>query len=118
MAYDSEKRQRDELEQHLRQARSNLVREMENIKEQHQTELIRQELAHHQQEQLRLVRQLQKREGTHLPGGGGGGTVMEGNASGAPPSQPHFPGQHNDKPQEVTASSSSACLLSKLYTFF
>ena len=63
LAYESEKRQREELEQHLRQARNNLVNEMESIKEQHQTEMLRQELAHHQQEQLRLVQQLRMRQG-------------------------------------------------------
>lgn len=63
MAYESEKRQRDDLEQHLRQARNSLVNEMESIKEQHQTEMLRQELLHHQQEQLRLVEQLRMRQG-------------------------------------------------------
>ena len=65
MAYEAEKRQREELEQHLRQARNSLVNEMENVREQHQTELLRQELAHHQQEQLRLVQQLRLRQGSH-----------------------------------------------------
>ena len=77
MAYESEKRQREELEQHLRQARNSLVNEMESIKEQHQTELLRQELAHHQQEQLRLVQQLRMRQGNlaSLPSGAGGGLL-------------------------------------------
>lgn len=75
-AYESEKRQREELEQQLRQARNNVVQEMETLKEQHQTELIRQELAHHQQEQLRLVQELRMRQGNILPPGGG--SYMEG----------------------------------------
>lgn len=100
MAYVSEKRQREELEQHLRQARNNLVNEMENIREQHQTEMIRQELAHHQQEQLRLVQQLRRRQGQlSLPGQG----LMElPNASGGVASL--FPGQSGDRPLEEPVS--------------
>ena len=97
MAYDSEKRQRDELEQRLRQARNSLVNEMESIKEQHQTELLRQELAHHQQEQLRLVQQLRLRQGNLMPPNP---AVLEPNGSGA--AMPAlFPGQPSDRPPEV-----------------
>ena len=79
MAYESEKRRREEVEQELRQARNNLVNEMENIREQHQTEMLRQELAHHQQEQLRLVQQLRMRQGNLGPPGSG---MLEPNGAG------------------------------------
>lgn len=66
--YDTEKQQREDLEQQLRQARNTVLRAMETLKEQHQTELIRQELAHHQQEQLRLVQELRMRQVNAMPG--------------------------------------------------
>ena len=83
MTYESEKHQRNELEQQLRLARHNVVQDMDALKEQHRTELIRQELAHHQQEQLRLVQELRLRQGNPggnmpLGGGGGGGPMMGG----------------------------------------
>ncbi len=102
MAYDSEKRQREEMEQHLRQARNSLINEMEGIKEQHQTEMLRQELAHHQQEQLRLVQQLRLRQGAL------GTSAAEPNgASGMTPSlfppQSQPPGSTGgDRPPEVS----------------
>lgn len=127
MAYESEKRQRDELEQHLRQARNSLVNEMESIKEQHQTEMLRQELAHHQQEQLRLVQQLRMRQGalaTPLTSG------LEANGAGSMatslfPAQPQpgsnpasllppaasMQGDRSAPPSEVSHSSQETCTL-------
>lgn len=60
-AYDDEKVQRDELEQRLKQNRNEIQNQMEVIKEQHRTDLLRQELARHQQEGLRLAEQLRQR---------------------------------------------------------
>jgi len=40
--YESERVQRDELEQNLKQARNALQTDMQNMKEQHQTMLLRQ----------------------------------------------------------------------------
>lgn len=60
--YDSEKMQREELEQRLKEGRNLLQQDMHNIKEQHQTLLLRQEIARHQQEQLRLAEELRKQE--------------------------------------------------------
>lgn len=97
MAYDSEKRQREELEQQLRQARNSLINEMESIKEQHQTELLRQELAHHQQEQLRLVQQLRMRQGNLASSGS---SLLEANGAAGVTSL--FAGQQSgDRPPEV-----------------
>lgn len=102
LAYESEKRQREELEQHLRQARNNLVNEMESIKEQHQTEMLRQELAHHQQEQLRLVQQLRMRQGALATPTASG---LEPNGSGLAtslfPPQPQPPGTSGAGPGPV-----------------
>lgn len=107
MAYDSEKRQREELEQHLRQGRNSLVNEMETIKEQHQTELLRQELAHHQQEQLRLVQQLRMRQGSLMPPNS---SLMEPNSAGGVASL--FPGQPGELPPEVSCRQlTSFCLV-------
>ena len=111
MAYDSEKRQREELEQHLRQSRNNLVHEMENIKEQHQTELIRQELAHHQQEQLRLVQQLRMRQGS-VPSN----SMLEGSATGNVAS--FFPMQPADKPPEVSRITCKVYINNIMYFYF
>lgn len=115
LAYESEKRQRDELEHHLRQARNNLVNEMESIKEQHQTEMLRQELAHHQQEQLRLVQQLRMRQGALAtpasglePNGSGGMATslfppqaQPPGSTGPNPTPMPGPGLSGDRPPEV-----------------
>ena len=66
-AYDDEKIQRDELEQRLKLNRNEIQNEMEMMKEQHRTDLLRQELARHQQEGLRLAEQLRAR-GENVPG--------------------------------------------------
>lgn len=81
--YESEKRQRDALELELRHSRHSVVQDMESLREQHHTELIRQELAHHQQEQLRLVQELRMRQGS-LGGMGGPGGFMDQPGGGAP----------------------------------
>lgn len=70
-AYDEEKVQRDELEQRLKVARNDIQKEMEVIKEQHRTNLLRQEFARHQEEGMRLAEQLRRR-GEHISGLGMG----------------------------------------------
>lgn len=60
-AYDDEKVQRDEFEQRLKLNRNEIQKEMEVIKEQHRTELLRQEFARHQEAGLRLAEQLRQR---------------------------------------------------------
>ena len=60
-AYDEEKVQRDELEQRLKVNRNDIQKEMEVIKEQHRTNLLRQEFARHQEEGMRLAEQLRRR---------------------------------------------------------
>lgn len=60
-AYDEEKVQKDELEQRLKVARNDIQKEMEVIKEQHRTNLLRQEFARHQEEGMRLAEQLRRR---------------------------------------------------------
>ena len=60
-AYDDEKVQRDELEQRLKINRNNIQKDMELIKEQHRTNLLRQEFARHQEEGMRLAEQLRQR---------------------------------------------------------
>ena len=104
MAYDSEKRQKEELELRLRQARNSLVNEMENIREQHQTELLRQELAHHQQEQLRLVQQLRMRQGNLAPLASSASSLLEPSAAGLGDVTSLFPGQPTERPLEETVS--------------
>lgn len=101
MAFESEKRRREEVEQELRQARNNLVNEMENIREQHQTELLRQELAHHQQEQLRLVQQLRMRQGNLGPPGS---SMLEPNGTAGIASL--FPGQQLPTSQQLSGERS------------
>lgn len=98
VAFENEKRQREEMEQQFRQARNNLMHEMENVKEQHQTELLRQELAHHQQEQLRLVQQLRMRQG--MPPSS---ALMDGSGPGGMTSSlfSSQPMDHLPHPQEV-----------------
>ena len=88
--YESEKRQRDELEQQLRQSRNAVLQDVEALKDQHQTELIRQELAHHQQEQLRLVQELRMRQGSFGNMAAPGGSFMEGPGA-VPPGFPPMP---------------------------
>lgn len=60
-AYDEEKVQRDELEQRLKVSRNDIQKEMEQIKESHRTNLLRQEFARHQEEGIRLAQQLRMR---------------------------------------------------------
>ena len=95
--YESEKHQREELEQQLRQSRNSVLHEMEGLKEQHQTELIRQELAHHQQEQLRLVQELRIRQGNVMPPVG---SFMDG--AGPQGGGPGYPMQGMEMNQEVS----------------
>lgn len=65
--FEDEKTQRAELEERLRENRVEVRKQMANIKEQHKIERMRQELVHHQQEQLRLMQQLNEREGIYSP---------------------------------------------------
>ena len=98
--FESEKCQREELEQQLGHARNSVLQGMESLEEQHQTKLIRQELAHHQQEQLRLVQELRMRQGGCMPEP----SFMEGGLSPPPPPPPPvsvFPMHTMDVNQEV-----------------
>ncbi len=69
-AFEDERIQRNELERLISKNREEVKKSLMDVREQHQTELMRQELAHHQQEQMRLLMQLRDREGglLHLPG--------------------------------------------------
>ena len=93
--YENEKNQRDDLEKELRKSRNSVLHEMESLKEQHQTELIRLELAHHQQEQMRLVQELRMRQGGAMPMG----SFMEG---AGPPGSGYPPMQALEMNQEVS----------------
>ena len=87
-AYEDEKMQRDELEQRLKQNRNEIQNQMEVIKEQHRTDLLRQEFARHQQEGMRLAEQLRQRgealSGINV-GGGMPGLVPPPGAGGMQP---------------------------------
>ncbi len=65
--FDEEKAKRNELEIHIKENRGAVKDSIVNIREQHQTELMRQELVHHQQEQMRLLIQLRERDGGMPP---------------------------------------------------
>ena len=105
-AYDDEKVQRDEFEQRLKLNRNEIQKEMEVIKEQHRTDLLRQELARHQEAGLRLAEQLRQR-GVSDPAMGGYHSLAPPGAAVPPPTgllqQP--PGQQIPAPLFPTPGS-------------
>eukprot|EP00731_Ephydatia_muelleri_P031882 Em0023g389a len=67
--YDHEKVMRDELEVRVKEEKANVEKEIQQLLEQHQTLVIRQEIARHQQEQMRLAAALREQE-TRMQHGG------------------------------------------------
>ena len=65
--FDEERVQRDELETRIKENRAAVREQMGDIRKQHETELLRQELAHHQAQGLRLMQRLSERESSLMP---------------------------------------------------
>lgn len=66
--YDREKTLKDELEARLKEEKATVEKEIQQLVEQHQTLLLRQEIARHQQEQMRLAAALREQESRLHPG--------------------------------------------------
>ena len=81
VVFEEEKVQREDLETRIKENRGAVREQMGDIRKQHETEMLRQELAHHQAQGLRLMQQLSEREGGLMPPVSGAALYPQG----APP---------------------------------